>query len=98
DEQGALGQSPAQTLELLGVLQEVAALFELLLRFVGAGDVGKRHLGRVARDQLRLRLAERDGPVTALPHLTQHEALEAEDQQIGQEAEEEDAERLLLLP
>src|SRR5438477_74116 len=97
DEQGALGQPPAQPLELLWVLQEVDDLFELLLRFVRARDVGERHLGGVAREQLRLRLAEREGPVPALLHLAQHEDQQAEDQQIRQEAEEEHAERLLLL-
>src|SRR5881396_3020611 len=96
DEQGALGQPPAQPLELLGVLQEVDDLFELLLRFVCAGDVGERHLGRIAREELRLRLAEGKGAVAPLLHLAQHEDQQAEDQQVRQEAEEEHAERLLL--
>src|SRR5207245_3712777 len=52
---------------------------------------------RVAGEQLRLRLPEREGPVPALLHLAQHEDQQAEDQQIRQEAEEEHAERLLLL-
>src|SRR2546427_3802371 len=97
DEQGALWQPPAQPLELLGILQEVDDLLELLLGLVRAGDVGERHLGRVAREQLRLGLAERKRAVPALLHLTQHENEQAEDQQVRQEAEEEHAERLLLL-
>src|SRR6266487_6474540 len=90
-------RAAAQPLELLGVLQEVDDLFELLLRFVRARDVGERHLGRVAREQLRLRLPERERPVPALLHLAQHEDQQTEDQQIGEEAEQEHAERLLLL-
>src|SRR2546425_9840052 len=67
------------------------------LRFVRTGDVGERHLGRVAREQLRLRLAEGKGAVAPLLHLAQHEDQQAEDQQVRQEAEEEHAERLLFL-
>src|SRR2546430_11515509 len=52
----------------------------LLLRFVCAGDVRERHLGRVAREQLGLRLAERESAVTPLLHLAQHEDQQAENE------------------
>jgi len=97
DEQRALGQPPAQALELLRVLQEVDDLLELLFRLIAARDVGERDLRRVARQQLRLGLAEREGAVPALLHLAQHEDHEPEDQQVRQERQQYDAERLARL-
>src|SRR5439155_14536812 len=97
DEQRPLREPAAQALELLRVLEEIDDLFELLLGLVTPGDVGEGDLRRVAREQLRLGLAEGERPVSALLHLAQHEDEEAEDEQVRQEAEEEYAERLLLL-
>src|SRR5439155_293488 len=98
DEQRPLREPAAQALELLRVLEEIDDLFELLLGLVTPGDVGEGDLRRVAREQLRLGLAEGKRPVPALLHLAQHEDDEAEDEQVRQEAEEEHAERLLLFP
>src|SRR2546422_4545812 len=61
---------------------------ELLLRLIGARDVGEGDLGGVARQQLRLRLAEREGAIAPLLHLTQHEDDEAErseERRVGKE-------------
>ncbi len=82
----------------MGILEEVDDLLELLLRLVAPRHVGERDLRGVAREQLGLGFAEGERPVPTLLHLPQHENDEAEDEQVRQEAEEEDAERLLLLP
>src|SRR5947199_137051 len=87
----------APTLEVLQVLEEVDDLFELLLRLVRARHVGKGHLRGVARQELGLRLPEREGAIPPLLHLAQHENQQAEDQQVREEAEQEHADRLLLL-
>src|SRR5438046_255491 len=97
DEQGALGKPAPQPLELLRIFEEVDDLLELLRRLVAARRVGEGDLRRVAREQLRLGFPEGERPVSALLHLPQHEDDEAEDEQVRQEAEEEYAERLLLL-
>jgi hypothetical protein len=88
---------PAEPLEFLRILEEIDDLFELLLRLVRAGHVRERHLGRVAGEQLRLRLTERKGAVPTLLHLTQHEDQQTENQQVREEPEQKDAERLFLL-
>ena len=59
-QQRALGQASAQPGELLRVLEELDDLLQLDLGLVRAGDVGERDLRRVAREQLRLGLAERE--------------------------------------
>src|SRR5438046_2227021 len=97
DEQGALGKPAPQPLELLRIFEEVDDLLELLLRLVAPRHVGEGDLRRIAREQLRLGFPEGERPVSALLHLPQHEDDEAEDEQVRQEAEEEYAERLLLL-
>jgi hypothetical protein len=45
DQQDPLRQLAAENLELLGPLEELDDLLELLLRLVGAGDVGERDAG-----------------------------------------------------
>ena len=55
----ALGDSRAQRLEFLGVLEELLDLVELLNGFVDPRDVPERDLGRVDRHPLGARLAER---------------------------------------
>src|SRR5437667_47593 len=97
DEQGTLGKPAPQPLELLRIFEEVDDLLELLLRLVAPRHVGEGDLRRVAREQLRLGCSEGERPVSTLLHLPQHEDDEAEDEQVRQEAEEEYAERLLLL-
>src|SRR5919107_61111 len=47
DEQTALRQTAPELGELLRILQELDDLLQLLLRLVGAGHVGERHLRRV---------------------------------------------------
>src|SRR5204862_7605106 len=58
DEQRALRQPPAKLREFLRITQEFDDLLQLLLRFVGARDIGTGRLRRVARAQRRLGLAE----------------------------------------
>src|SRR5690606_12569260 len=58
NQQRALRQPSAELGELLGILEELDDLLQLLLGLVGAGDVGESDLRRVAGEQLRLRLAE----------------------------------------
>ena len=77
DEQHALGQPPAQARVLLRIAQELDDLLELFLRFVRAGDIGERHLGRVAREQLRLALAEAERLGAARLHLAEDEEEES---------------------
>ncbi len=43
-EQNALGDSPPEALELLGILQESDDLFAVVLRLVDASDIGESHL------------------------------------------------------
>jgi hypothetical protein len=80
-------------LELLRVFQEVDDLLELLLRLITPGHVGERDLGRVAREQLGFRLAERERAISPLLHLPHHEEDEAEHQEVRQEIDEDHAER-----
>ena len=88
DEQRALRQTSAELGELLRIAQELDDLLQLLLRFVGAGDVGERDLRRVAREQLRLRLAERERLRAARLHLLEQEQVEADEQQPRHEVED----------
>ena len=93
DEQRALRQTSAELRELLRVLQELDDLLQLDLGFVAAGDVGEGDLGRVAREQLRLRLAERERLGAAGLHLPEQEDPEADQQQQRQVVQQERAER-----
>ena len=88
DEQRALRQTSAELRELLRVAQELDDFLKLLLRFVGTGDVGERDLRRVAREQLRLRFAERERLGAARLHLLEQEQIEADEQQPRQEVED----------
>src|SRR2546426_9122696 len=81
DEQRTLRQPATQTPELLRVLEEIDDLLELLLGLVAPGDVGEGDLRRVAREQLRLGLAEGERPVPALLHLAQR----SEERRVGKE-------------
>src|SRR5438067_8384261 len=57
-EQRALRQAPTQLREPLRIAQELDDLLKLLLRLIGTGDIGEGHLGRIAREELRLRLTK----------------------------------------
>ena len=87
DEQRTLRQTSAELGELLRIAQELDDFLKLLLRFVGAGDVGERDLRRVAREQLRLRFAERERLGSARLHLLEQEQIEADEQQPRHEVE-----------
>ena len=54
DQQRPLRQPAAELGELLRVLEKLNDFLQLHLRLVGAGHVGERDLGRIAREQLRL--------------------------------------------
>src|SRR3954463_3354233 len=90
-EQDALGDPRAERLELLGVLQELLDLVELLDRLVDAGHVAERDLRRVDRQPLGARLAERhDLRATALDLVHQEDPEPDEDQErqdVGQQVQ-----------
>lgn len=88
-EQDALRDPRADGLELGRLLEELLDLVQLLDRLVGAGDVAERDLGRLLRDELRLRLAELHDAVAAALHAREHQPEERADQQ----DREEEAER-----
>ena len=88
-QQRALGQPAAEPGELLRVLEELDDLLQLDLGLVGAGHVGEGDLGRVAREQLRLRLAEGERPAAAGLELAQQEEPEAEDHDPGQRGDDD---------
>jgi len=62
-EKNALGNLAAQSLELLGVLEEFNDLLELLFGFIDARHIGERHFFLGVRPQPRLHLAEGPYPV-----------------------------------
>ncbi len=69
----------AERLELLGVLEELLDLVQLLDRLVDAGDVAEADLRRVRRQPLGARLAERHHLRAAALDLVDHEDPEAEE-------------------
>jgi hypothetical protein len=77
---GALGYPRAEALELLGGLEELLDLGELLDGLVGARDVRERHLGRVFAELAGLGLAEVLYLVAlvASPQVPHHEEKEQE--------------------
>src|SRR5206468_49716 len=60
DQQDAVRNPRAKSSELLGVLQELDDLLELLLRFFDAGDVGKRDRRLVPHEHARAAFAKRE--------------------------------------
>ena len=88
DEQRALGQPPAQTAELGRILEELDDLLKLLLGLVAPGHVCERHLRRVTGEELRLGLAETEGPRAAALHLAEEEDPEPDDEEPGEDADE----------
>ena len=65
DHEHALGDAPAEALELLGILQERDDLLDLVLGLVDAGDVRERHLVLRVAEHPRLALAEAHGLAAA---------------------------------
>ena len=78
-EQHALGDARAERLELLGVLQELLDLVELLDRLVDPGDVAEGDLGRVHGHPFRARLAEGHDLRPAALHLIDDEQPEQQE-------------------
>ena len=76
-EEDALGDPGAERLELLGVLEELLDLVELLDGLVGSRDVAEGDLGRVDGHALGLRLAEAHDARAAALHLVHQEDPEA---------------------
>jgi len=94
DEQDALGDFAAQALELLGLLEELDDLLQLVLGLLDAGDVLEGELVAVAGEQAGLALAEGEGLVAALlAH--DHHPEDDEDDEGG--PGEEDAQPLVLV-
>ena len=88
-QQHALGDARAERLELLGVLEELLDLVQLLDGLVGAGDVLERDLGRVDGHALGAALAEAHHLRAAALHLVHQEDPEPEEEHERQRAEQE---------
>ena len=84
-EQHALGDPRAERLELLRVLEELLDLVQLLDGLVDAGDVAEGDLGRVDRQPLGARLAERHHLRAAALDLVHQEDPEADEDQERQD-------------
>src|SRR4029077_6024081 len=97
DQQTALGNLPAEALELLRVLQEVDDLLELGLGLVDAGDVLEGDAAVLLGQQARARLAEAHGAAGAALHLAQKENVDADKNENRQPAHEDAAEVDALL-
>ena len=80
EQQHTLGDARAQRLELLGVLEELLDLVQLLDGLVSAGNVLERDLGRVDRHPLGAALAEAHHLAAAALHLVHQEDPEPEEQ------------------
>ena len=72
-QQHALGNAPAQLLELLRLAQVLDNLLQLFLGLIHAGHVFECHLLLLHREQARSALAERKRLVATRLHLPQHE-------------------------
>src|ERR1700693_5884384 len=92
-QQRTLRETPAELGELLRVFQELDDLLKLNLRLVRAGDVIKRHLGRVAGEQLRLGFPEAERFRSAGLHRTEQEEPDTEDEQVREKADQDRRER-----
>ena len=88
-EQDALRNAGAQRLELLGVLEELLDLMELLHRLVGSSDIAEGDLGRIDRHPLCPGFPEAHHPRAAALHLVHQEDPEGEEQQEGQDVGEQ---------
>ena len=72
-QQNALRYSPAQFLKSLRVFQELDNFLQFFLGFVGAGDIFKRGLFLLRREQARARFSKAQSLVSARLHLPHHE-------------------------
>ena len=81
DQQHALGDLAAETLELLRVLEELDDLLQLGLGLVDAGHVLEGDAALLLGEQLGARLAEAHGAAAAGLHLAHDEEPGADDQQ-----------------
>ena len=93
DEQHALRNASAETLELRRVAQEFDDLFKIVLRLVDAGDVLEGDAAMALGQQLRLRLAEAHGLAAAALHLAHEEDPDADQQQHREPGDEHAEER-----
>src|SRR4051794_30282333 len=88
-EQDALRDPRPERLELLGVLEELLDLVELLDRLVHAGDVAERDLRRVDREPLGLRFPEGHHLRAAALHLVHQEDPEPDEDQEREDVREQ---------
>ena len=95
-QQHALGDAAAELLELLGLLEELDDLLQLLLGLLDAGDVLERHLLAGGVEELGLALAEGERLVAAGLHLAHEEDPEADDQQHRRPGQQHGDERVLV--
>ena len=83
DEQYAFRNAAAQFLEFLRLLQKVDDFLQLFLGFLDAGDIFKRHLLLMCRQQPRPALSEGQGFVAAALHLAHEEDPETDQEKEG---------------
>ena len=95
-QQHPLGDAAAQLLELLGLLEELDDLRQLLLGLLDPGDVLEGDLLARRRQQLGLALAEGQRLVAAGLHLAHEEDPQPEQQQHRPPGEEDGEQRVLL--
>ena len=88
-QQHALGDARTERLELLGVLEELLDLVQLLDGLVGSRDVLERDLGRVDGHALGAALAEAHHLRAAALHLVYEEDPEAQEEDEGQRTEQQ---------
>src|SRR5579859_755015 len=88
DQQHALGNTTAQFLELLRILQELDNFLQLFLGFVGTRNIFKGHFFLLRGEQSRPRLAEAECFVSARLHLPHQEQAEANQQQQRQRVQQ----------
>ena len=88
-QQHAGGYSRAERLELLGVLEELLDLVQLLNGLVDPGDVTERDLGGVGGEALGARLAEGHDARTSALNLVDQEEPETENQDERQQIREQ---------
>ena len=88
-QQHALGDTRAERLELLRVLEELLDLVELFDGLVGAGDVLEGHLRRIRRHALGAALPEAHDLRAAALHLVHEEDPEGDEDHEREHADEE---------
>ena len=96
DQQHALGNAPAQLLELLRLAQVLDDLLQLFLGLIHAGHVFERDLLLLHREQARAALAERQRLVAARLHLAQHEEPDGAEQHERADVEQHRQQEVVL--